>query len=219
MLVSNSAVYGAAPRTIELKIESDTGIKPEPGTGQLILDALMALQPVAEDWLKTLEMLPEHSSSWRAASGRLRHFALHPSNIAGISGRLKKAVLGAMGRQMRNMPMQNSVADTAARAAINLLAYYRKHGINAVPLLVLYDSIVTRNFVRDRFQAAELHERFMTTENCWKHHGRIWNYPAEHEFVTHWSESLAPDKTKDGWQDTPKGKMYLLLQDKRFVGG
>ena len=91
VLVSNSAVYGAAPRTIELKIESDTGIKPEPGTGQLILDALMALQPVAEDWLKTLEMLPEHSSSWRAASGRLRHFALHPSNIAGISGRLKKA--------------------------------------------------------------------------------------------------------------------------------
>ena len=50
-----SSVYGASPKTIELKIESDTGMKPEPGTGQAILDALAALQPMAEDYLLMLE--------------------------------------------------------------------------------------------------------------------------------------------------------------------
>lgn len=101
-LVHNSA-YGASPNTLERKIESDTGIKPEEGTGQAILDALEARQPRATAFLKSMEDVPARGT-YQALSGRIRHFYTHPESLSGMSARTRDGQLSAMGREARNFP-------------------------------------------------------------------------------------------------------------------
>lgn len=195
-----SSAYGAMAATLERKIESDTGIKPEEGTGQRLLDALAQRQPIATDFLIGLEEAPRTPGFLRAASGRVRHFLSHPENIWGISGRAKRGLLSSQGREARNFFMQESVAATAARAANWLLRDLREAGFQARPMTVLYDSVVTHCPVEERMAVSMLHQHFMADVNNWHYHGRWFNYPIDTDFV-------------DAWSAKPPKERKILLED------
>jgi hypothetical protein len=192
VLISNSA-YGASASTLERKIEQDTGKKPEEGTGQRLLKALEKRQPVAQDFLIKMERVPEKPGYYRAASGRIRHFSSHdPKYLDDIDEHLTMGLFKSMGREARNFPMQESVAATAARAGKWLLDAYIKLNMQARPLIILYDSVVTLCPLEERFKVAQLHQLFMTDENTWEYHGRKMGYPIDTDFVYRWSAK--PDK-------------------------
>lgn len=178
--------YGSTPGTLERSIEADTGFKPEPGTGQKILDALQRRQPTAVAFLDDLETKVEDPGYLRAASGKVRHFLL-PSNVHGLSPRLKNAIISAQKRESRNFYMQESVAATALRATYWLLQFKRKYGLVGVPITVLYDSVVTMCPFEERAIWAKAHELFMFRANGWEYHGRVLTYPIDTEFNAGWS--------------------------------
>jgi DNA polymerase I-like protein with 3'-5' exonuclease and polymerase domains len=188
-----SSAYGASASTLERKIEQDTGKKPEEGTGQRLLKALEKRQPVAQDFLIKMERIPEKPGYYRAASGRIRHFSSHdPKYLDDIDEHLTMGLFKSMGREARNFPMQESVAATAARAGKWLLDTYIKLNMQARPLIILYDSVVTLCPLEERFKVAQMHQLFMTDENTWEYHGRKMNYPIDTDFVYRWSAK--PDK-------------------------
>jgi len=188
-----SSAYGASASTLERKIEQDTGKKPEEGTGLRLLKALEKRQPVAQDFLIKMERVPEKPGYYRAASGRIRHFSSHdPKYLDDIDEHLTMGLFKSMGREARNFPMQESVAATAARAGKWLLDTYIKLKMQARPLIILYDSVVTLCPLEERFKVAQLHQLFMTDENTWEYHGRKMNYPIDTDFVYRWSAK--PDK-------------------------
>lgn len=182
-----SSAYGASPATLERKIESDTGIKPEEGTGQAILDALRARQPKATEWLESMELIPVDPGKYQALSGRIRHFYTHPDNVAGLSARTRDGQLSAMGRECRNFPMQESVGATAARAGNWLMDFGIKNGLQGFILTILYDSVVTMCPFEERFIWADAHKLFMYLKNGWNTPNNILRYPIDTDFNMAWS--------------------------------
>ena len=177
-----SSAYRASPTTLERKIEQDTGVKPDEGVGQAVLDALRARQPIAVAFLEAMEEVPAEKGMWRAASGRVRHCPMGVTR-----GREARNILASLGRELRNFPFQESVAATAARAANWLLKYFREQGMKARPLIILYDSVVTLCPLEEAEAVAELHQRFMCDENNWTYHNREMNYPIDTDYNKRWS--------------------------------
>lgn len=177
-----SSAYGASPTTLERKIEQDTGVKPEEGTGQAVLDALRLRQPVAVAFLEQMEKVPSEHGSYRSPSGRIRHCPM-----SAATGREAKSYLAGLGREMRNFPMQNNVADTAARAANWLLDYFISKDMQARPLIVLYDSVVTLCPISEAQEVAKMHQIFMCDMNTWTVENRTFNYPIDTDYVKRWS--------------------------------
>jgi hypothetical protein len=103
VLVSNSSAYGASAGSLERKIESDTGTKPEPGTGQKGLDAIAARQPRATQFLEEMAEIPARGGYYRAASGRIRHCVVHGDNVE-VGWRTRQSIESALGREFRNFP-------------------------------------------------------------------------------------------------------------------
>ncbi len=194
------ATYGIMGGTLERQIEQETGQKPEPGTGDAVLEALETSRPVAFKMLKDLEDTPVRPGWLRAASGRKRRFALHPFSLGGISSRDRKSMISSQGREARNFFFQQIVADTAARAAVWLLREYRSRGMRAYPMIVLYDSIVTLCPVEERHVCEELHQRYMTDLNCWSHHGRVWNFLIDTDHNKRWSSKATKEEAAE-WEN------------------
>jgi uracil-DNA glycosylase family 4 len=201
------SAYGSVPDTLERKIEADTGSKPPEGTGRALLDALDKRQPVAMGFLKSMEEIPRNPGYYRAASGRVRHFSLHPENLYQISSRTQRGMVSALGRECRNFPMQESVAATSAKAGNNLLEYFRNNNMRALPMVILYDSVVTLCPIEERFIVADLHQRYMSDENTWLYGDRKLQYPIDTEFNLAWSAKPSKDiKTKlydRSWANDP----------------
>lgn len=212
-----SSLYGASPNTLERKIESDTGVKPDPGTGQAGLDAIEARQPRATEFLREMEKIPETTGYYRAASGRLRRCVTHGRN-AQISWRTRNSVVSALGREMRNFPMQESVAATAARAGIWLLKAYKMFGLKARPMIILYDSVVSLCPLEERFVVSHLHDLFMCELNTWRYidvHGdRTLQYSSTGELNYRWS--CPPPKSElailkdESWNPTPDRLKWIF---------
>lgn len=192
--------YGSTPGTLERSIESDTGKKPEQGTGQKILDALQRRQPVAVEFLNSVEKAPHDPGYLRAASGKVRHFVKPPSGT-GLNDRLRKSILSAQGREARNFFMQESVAATAMRAAYHLLCFARKFNLVGRPITVLYDSVVTLCPLHERFIWTKAHEICMYLANGWMYHGRVLRYPIDNKFNTGWGLAPKLDSRCKAWHD------------------
>lgn len=191
VLVSNSSMYGATAATLERKVEADTGVAPEPGTGEKLLKGLEERQPVATAFLNNLEEAPENPGYLRAASGKVRHFNL-PSCSAGVPSKLYRSQKSAQGREARNFFMQESVAATAMRATNWMQDFARKYQLGGVPMTVLYDSVCTLSEAKERFVWAKAHAVCMHLANGWEYHGRVLRYPIETDLNSGWS--LSPEK-------------------------
>lgn len=203
VLVSNSTAYGATTTTLERKIESDTGSKPEAGLGQKIMDALEVRQRVAQEWLVSLESAPENPGYLRAASGKVRHFVL-PHEAAGHNSRLRRSIMSAQGREARNFFMQESVASTAGRAAVWLMDFGRHFKLKGITNICLYDSLATWAPRHERFIWAKAHKLFMQLANGWAYHGRVLRYSIDTEFNLGWS--LRPSEAELIYLDDPTHK-------------
>jgi uracil-DNA glycosylase family 4 len=205
------SAYGSSSDSMERAIEADTGVKPEPGMGQAILDALAARQPVADAFLKAQELVPDNEHKQVAASGRIRHYRTHDV-MSSVGKRVRDKVLSALGREARNFYMQTSVADTASRAAVNLTATYRAFGMDARVIAVLYDSVVTLCRKKERFAVKELHQLYMCDLNGWNYHGRTLKYPIDTEFNYRWS--CRPSKDEQKLLDCPTWQADQSLTEK-----
>ena len=216
VIVSNSA-YGASPGSLERKIESDTGVKPAEGTGQKGLDAIAARQPRATEFLEEMQSTPAMKGWYRAASGRIRHCVMHDRN-SGVGYRQRNSIESATGRELRNFPMQESVASTAARAGKWLGEFYRNAGMKARVITILYDSVVTMCPLEEREVVAHLHQQFMCDANNWVYQDdqgfRELLYPIDTDFNYRWStkpskaeKALLEDMT---WHPTPARMQWML---------
>ena len=104
-----SSAYGASGRLLERKIEAETKRKPAPGTGDGLLKALADRQPIADAFLKMMEQIPSSDGVYRAASGRLRHFAMPDREVRhSMDNRTLGGISGSLGRQARNFPYQHA---------------------------------------------------------------------------------------------------------------
>lgn len=185
------SMYGASDVTLERKIEQDTGKKPEPGTGKRILEALAKRQPVATKFLLDMETSPEEKGFLMSASGRKRHFATHHAKGIRYDDKWAKKKLNAgMGREARNFYMQESVAATSAKAAKWLLDHFLKHNMQARPMVVLYDSVVTLCPLSEREEVSRLHVKYMATDNTWQYGKNLMHYPIDNEILFRWSTKL-----------------------------
>jgi len=193
-----SSAYGASSNSLERKIESDTGVKPDEGTGDKGLEAIAERQPRATEFLEEMSRVPKEKGFYRAASGRIRHTLLHAAG-SGVGWRTRNSIESALGREMKNFPMQESVGSTSARACKWLLHSYKKLGLEARPMTCLYDSVVTLCTLEERHLVARLHELFMSELNTWDYddeHGgkRTLKYTIDNEF--NWRWSTAPPKAE-----------------------
>ena len=180
-----STAYGASGNTLERKIESDTGIKPLPGTGDKLLETLMKRQPRAFEFMEEMEKSVEDPGYIVAASGRVRHFHLH--SRATVGNWNYKGVVSALGREGRNYQMQESVAATAARASSWMWQFKRLFDLQGRPIAVLYDSVVTLCPSEEREIWKLAHDLFMFEANGWQYEDRILTYPVDHELNQSWS--------------------------------
>lgn len=180
--------YGSTAGTLERSLEADTGVKPEPGTGEKILTALEKRQPKAVAFLNAQEDKVLDPGYLRAASGKVRHF-VKPSSAYGLSNSLKKSIISAQARESRNYYLQESVAATALRAAYWLMQFKRRYNLVGVPITVLYDSVVTMCPYRERRLWVKAHELCMYRANGWEYHGRVLNYPIDNKIGAGWSFS------------------------------
>lgn len=216
-VINFASAYGASPASLERKIEADTGFKPEEGTGQKGLDAIAARQPRATEFLEEMQTTPSRKGWYRAASGRIRHCVMHGRD-SGVGYRQRNSSESAAGRELRNFPMQESVASTAARAGRDLGQIYRRMGMRARVITILYDSVVTMCPLEEREVVAHLHQQYMCDANNWVYHDdqgtRELTYPIDTDFNYRWSTK--PTKAEKAelndmsWHPTPDRLKWLL---------
>lgn len=190
-----SSAYGASGNTLDRKIEADTGITPDPGTGDKLLETLMDRQPRAFAFMEEMERVPKEEGYIIAQSGRIRHFHLHDPNT--VNYYMYKGQASALGRESRNFLMQESVGSTAARAANWLLKFKFKFELEGRPTAVLYDSVVTLSPNHERHVWKAAHDLFMWLANGWLCvENRVLRYPVDHELNQSWSFAPTPDQQK-----------------------
>lgn len=210
-VINFSSAYGASPASLERKIESDTGVKPEPGTGQKGLDAIKARQPRATEFLEEMGNIPKTKGFYRAASGRVCHCNTHSAG-SGVGWRTRNSIESALGRELKNYPMQESVASTSGRACKWLLHTCRELGLKSRPITCLYDSIVTLCPLEERFLVKRLHDVFMSEMNSWHYNdefgSRDLQYGVDTEFNYRWSTPSSKEELKllddPTWHPTPE---------------
>jgi hypothetical protein len=188
------SAYGASGANLDRTIEANTGKKPDPGTGDRLLEGIAKKQPVADMFLKEMELKPAEGKLV-SPSGAIRHFKLHKDNI-GLSFYEKNKIISPLSREARNYNLQNNVADTSARAAIWLTDHYKREGMKARVIFLLYDSIGTLCPLEERFKVAELHKKYMFEENGWDTKGGYLRYPIDTEFTYSWGESVSAEEAE-----------------------
>ena len=181
-----STSYGATPSTLERKIYADSGVLPEPGTGDRIFKALETRQGRAVEYLEEQQMLPSMYPFITAASGRRRHFV--GTNDKSLGFKERKTLMSSQGREARNFPMQESVGATAMRACIWLIEAYKALGMKARVMICLYDALVTVCPIEERHLVAQLHQLYMAENNEWEYNERKMYYPIDTEFVFRWTD-------------------------------
>jgi hypothetical protein len=180
-------------------------VKPAEGTGERGLEAIAERQPRATQFLEEMARVPKEKGFYRAASGRIRHCPMHEAG-SGVGWRTRNSIESALGRQLRNYPMQESVGATAARACKWLMNSYRKLGLQARIMTCLYDSVVTLCPLEERFLVGRLHQICMSEINTWDYTDepggpRTLQYSIDNEF--NWRWSTRPSKEEQKTLDDP----------------
>jgi hypothetical protein len=215
VLVSNSCPYGASGSSIEYQIEVLTGNKPEPGTGDALLDARAKRYPVADMFLVGQEFIPFDPGYYRSVSGRLRHF--HYSvveNIDGISEWAKKGILSPLVRQARNFPIQEIVGASMMRAQIALLAACREYNLRARNPISLYDALLSHCPLEERWAIWNLHHHCMSYGIQWETPGGLLKFDIDPEMCFRWGSKNTEEETEildgDSGKDHPVALAFPL---------
>lgn len=188
VLVSNC--YGAGPGGIEQGIEVATLQKPEPGTGQKIIDSFARRFPGAQAFLEQMMSDAEEGKHYRSITGRIRHCYIFNeafSSEIGLTDFQRSKVSSPLSRELRNFPMQNHVGDHMAKAGVRLQWEYRQRNMQAKIPILLYDAFLSLCPVQERFQVSDLHQQIISEGIRWKVHGLDFGYDIDTDLVTRWS--------------------------------
>jgi len=195
-----SIPYGASPKLLERTIESITGIKPDPETGDKLIDAYEVKFPVAAAFLRSQEACVETPGFYRSISGRVRHFHVHGLGVEGLSENARKSLMAPLTREARNYPMQEIVAATMARAVNMIIQEFRDNGMRARPMILLHDALTILSPLSERWKVKELLQKCMSDCTTWEVNGRTLQFAIDVDFSYRWG--MKPNKEDSEYLNT-----------------
>ena len=160
-----SVPYGASPKLLERQVELASNQKPAPGTGQKIINAYLGTKP---DVAKFLEHCRENifKGFYQAPSGYKRHFVV-PAEDSGLSDYMRDKLISDIQRQACNIPLQNLVADTLARAVVMFGKEVRKQNLKAAVVMPLYDALYVHCPINEIPKVQKIMRKVLSEENGW----------------------------------------------------
>lgn len=194
-LVSNSTPYGASPPLLERMVEVNTGEKPEPGTGERIIEAYRSTKPQAWEYLEWLRSLPETTGFYQAPCGAKRHFHIHSKEDVG--NWKYKSILAGISREAANCAFQGLVAHTLARAIIWLIARFKEEGLKAGVCIPLYDALYICCPIEERERVIQLMKECMSEKNTWLLNGRELKFNLDFAVTKRWSCPPTSEELKE----------------------
>ena len=122
---------------------------------------------------------------------------------------------------MRNAPLQESVAATAARACTMALRLYKMLGMETRLMTCLYDSLVSIGPLEERFVTKRIHDVVMSELNTWEYNDeygkRTLQYGVDTEFNYKWSTHPSKEEifqlNDPNFHPTPDRLKWLLTFD------
>jgi len=201
--------YGGQEGLLERKLEVDTGVKPEPGTGAKIQKTYTVRYPQATAYLEERELDPELIGEFRSVTGAVRKYHVYQAGeVSGLSEYARNAMINPLKREARNWPVQSLVADTLAKAVVKLNTFYIINGLKSRVITPLYDACYSMSPIEERWIAHKAHQHFMADVNTWELHGRTLKFDIETEFSIHWSTPLSVEDKKNFMDKTWKVKEF-----------
>jgi len=190
-----SIPYGASGTALERLIEANTGKKPEPGTGDRMIQSYATRYPIAQQFLEWMERQVTDPGFYRALSGRVRHFAAgQVIDLEGLSEYTKKGILQGVNRQARNFPMQNLVADTTGSALVSFLAARRRLGLSGRVMMLLYDAMTVLCPLDELKVTVPVLRDCLTVLRPWEAHGRKFHFDVDVAVTKRWGVKPTKDQ-------------------------
>jgi len=189
-----SIPYGAQGKLLEREIETVTGKKPNEGVGELLINAYTRKFPKASAFLEKQELAVESPGYYRTVSGRVRHFHVNLIKDDVYSSWGRKSLISPLTRESRNYPMQEMVAATMMRAQVSLLDDFIKRGMQARPMIMLYDALVVHCPENERWLVKDLIQEHLSENTFWMIHGRKLNFTIDANFSKKWGAKLTNDE-------------------------
>jgi uracil-DNA glycosylase family 4 len=189
-----SIPYGAQGKLLEREIETVTGKKPKEGSGELLMAAYQKKFPKASAFLEKQELAVENPGYYRTVSGRVRNFHVNLIKEDVNSPWGMKSLVSPLTRESRNYPMQEMVAATMMRAQVSLLNECIERGLQARPMIMLYDALVVHCPEKERWLVQDLVEKHLSKETYWMIHNRKLNFTIDSAFSKKWGAKLTPEE-------------------------
>lgn len=196
LLSHNSIPYGASPSLLERNIEIASGEKPEPGTGQKLIDAYMNTKPQVAEFLEWCKSLPDGQGYYQSPSGFKRHFKVPPLD-AQMSDDLRESIISKLRREACNIGLQSLVADSLARAIPPLNASFRKMNMKSRVVIPLYDAIYILSPYDEVDLAVSMLKFFMSENNYWDLKGGRLRYSIDVEVTKRWGTEPSEEEHKE----------------------
>lgn len=192
----NSIPYGASPSLLERNIEIASGEKPEPGTGQKLIDAYMNTKPQVAEFLEWCKSLPDGQGYYQSPSGFKRHFKIPPLD-AQMSDELRESIISKLRREACNIGLQSLVADSLARAIPPLNSSFRKMNMKSRVVIPLYDAIYILSPYNEVDLAVSMLKFFMSENNYWDLKGGRLRYSIDVEVTKRWGTEPSEEEHKE----------------------
>ena len=178
---------------LERKIEIAAGEKPEPGTGQKVIDGYMNTKPQVKEYLDWCKTLPEGQGYYLSPSGFKRHFKVPPLD-AQMSDDLRESIVSKLRREACNIGLQSLVADSLARAIPALNACFMRLHMKSRAVIPLYDAIYILAPYEEVDLASSMLKFFMSDNNYWDLKGGRLRYNIEVEVTKRWSTAPSEEE-------------------------
>jgi len=188
--------YQASPGLLDRLIEVNTGVKPEAGTGERIIEAYKESNPQCWEFLEETMNKVGDAGFYQSPFGCKRHFKTHQGN-EGVSRWKKDSVLSGLRRQASNYPMQSLVACYLARAIVELIDAYRREGLKAGVCTPLYDAIYTACPTNERVRVKELMQKYMADANFKDLKGGRLSFSLDFAITKRWSVEPTEEESKE----------------------
>ena len=191
----------AQGQLLEREIETLTGKKPAEGVGLRLMEAYRSKFPKANAFLEKQELAVEQPGYYKTISGRVRHFHanLVTDDVTSVWG--KKSLISPLTRESRNYPMQEMVAATMMRAQVSLLNDFIDRGMQARPMIMLYDALVVHCPEDERWLVQDLMVEHLSNKTFWMIHGKKLNFTIDVNFSKRWGAKLTKEEHRRLYAD------------------
>jgi DNA polymerase I-like protein with 3'-5' exonuclease and polymerase domains len=189
--------YGASGTLIERQTYALTGVKPDPGTGDKIIEAYKSGFSLASTYLEERERDVEERGYFQSVSGRIRHSPVKLlQGLNDISRYEYESIVSSLKREFRNYPLQEIVAATMARAHAMLLDVLQDRSMKSRPMLLLYDALTVVGPLEERHDVKNLLQWAMSDANTWETPGGTLQFEVDIDHSFRWATKLTESERK-----------------------